>query len=1203
MLRTCSISLLAIATSLAVESTAFLTASVGSAATFTEILTVGEGGTVPGSEVMCGIPDGLGAYDNGDGTFTLLMTHELGNTVGKVRAHGNKGAFVSKLVINKTTLAVQSVADLNATATSINLWNGTGWTAGTTAYARLCSADLPEVTAFYNAASGKGSQNRIFMNGEESGAEGRAFAHVATGSDAGKSWQLPHLGRASFENQVACPKAQDKTIVIGLDDTTPGQLYVYVGDKRNSGNDVEKAGLVGGRLYGVRANATALEVEDEVASGALTTLGGIAKNGRASFALVDLGDAANQTGAQLQAHSTANGVTEFLRPEDGAWDPANPADFYFVTTHQYDQSKDGSGVTTAATRLYRLRFADISDPAAGGTLTLLLDGDETSTQMLDNLCVDSYGRVIMQEDPGNNAHSARIWSYEIGSGTLTEIAKHKDTIFGDYAAGAATGTVMAGFTKDEESSGIIDASAILGAGKYLLVTQAHTSTKYTDGTAIANIADVVEGGQLQLMTLAATADASAPTLRNWGFGARRGTTTRITSDALRAQDDRAAAASITYTVTTAPTKGTLKKSGAAATSFTQADIDAGLVTYAHASGSGDAFDRFTFSVSDGTNALTGQVLNISVGEGLRVQKVGSYAIPSGYDANGGVAEIVAHDPASQRLFVVNGKSNTIDVLKLSADGKASLVSSLNPSTTVATATNVTSVAVKNGILAAAVGNIDSQAPGYVFFFNAASGAYLAHRDFATDLSQAGGVRGALPDMVTFTPDGSKVLLAIEGEPKTDYTVDPHGGVVVVDISRGVAGSVATWCGFADFEASLAALRASGVRIFNDKATGAPTASVQADMEPEYIAVSADGTTAWVTCQENNAIAVVNLAIPSVTSIVPLGSKNWAESGVTLDASDEDGGTDTNSGSTSVKLINAPVRGLYMPDAIASYASGGNNWLLTANEGDARAYTALNEEVRLRSATRDAAWDTANPGASFDSNLGRLNLTKYSGDTDGDGDLDVMYTYGARSFSVWTSAGTLAWDSGNGLESFFSTYFASSYNSNHNGSSNGFDTRSDDKGPEPEGLTTLAVGSKTYAAIGLERMGGFFLYDVSTPNAPSQTAYYTGRLFTGAPDSGNAGDLGPEGMLAITAANSPTGRPLIVVGNEVSGTVAIHEVVAASDDTDSGSTVGTIGGGSGGGSGSSAPAASGDGSGCGAGSSIAGLLIGLMGLIGLRRRRV
>lgn len=1203
MIRCTSLTLLALAAT-AAETVSYVEPSAGSAATFVPVISTGESGAA--GEAMCGIPDGLGLFDNGDGTFTLLMNHELAANVGRTRAHGSIGAFVSKLVINKTTRAVQSIADLNQGTTSINLWNGTGWTAGTTAYGRLCSADLPAVTAYFNAATGKGTQNRIFMNGEEVGAEGRAFAHVVTGGDAGKSWQLPHLGRASWENLLACPKAQDATIVIGLDDASPGQLYVYVGSKRSSGTDIEKAGLVGGNLYGVRANATATELEDENgASAGKPTIGGIAKGVAASFSLVALGDVSALSGAQLQTISSARGVTEFLRPEDGAWDPNNPADFYFVTTHRYDQTKDGSGAQTAATRLWRLRFSDIADPAAGGTLTVLLDGSETSTQMLDNLCVDGYGRVILQEDPGGNAHAARIWAYEIGSGTLTEIGKHRDELFGDYAAGAASGTVASGFTNDEESSGIIDASAVLGAGSYLLVTQAHGATKYSDGTDIATagnpLTTLIEGGQLQLMTLAATADTSAPTLRNWAFGARRGTTTRLTAASLRAQDDRAAAAAVTYTITTAPTKGAVKLNGVAATSFTQADIDAGKVTYTHTSGSDDAFDRFTFSVSDGTNALAGQVLNISIGEGLRIQKVGGYAIPSGYNANGGVAEIVAHDAASQRLFVVNGQTNTIDVLALGSSAQASLVASLAPSAVVGTATNVTSVAVKHGILAAAVGNTDAQAPGYVFFYTAATGAYLGHADLASELSQSGGVRGALPDMVTFTPDGSRVLVAIEGEPKDDYSVDPHGGVVVIDLSAGVASATATWCGFADF--SAATLRGAGVRIFNDKATGAPAASVEADMEPEYIAVSADGTTAYVTCQENNALAIVNLAVPAITAVVPFGSKNWIQAGTTLDASDEDGGTNTNSGTPTVKLANAAVRGLYMPDGIAAVAASGATWLLTANEGDARAYSALNEEVRLRSATRDAAWDAANPNVSFDSNLGRLNLTRYSGDTDGDGDLDVMYAYGARSFSVWSSAGALAWDSGNAMESFFASYFASDFNSNHNGSSNGFDSRSDDKGPEPEGVTAIAVGGRTYAAIGLERMGGFFLYDVTTPASPAMAAYYTGRHFTAAPSSGGAGDLGPEGILAIAAADSPTGRPLLVLGNEVSGTVAIHEVVAAADDADSGTTVGGTGGGTGGSSGSVGTAADddSDGSGCGAGSAMGLLLAGLLAVIGLRRR--
>lgn len=845
MLRTCSLTLFAIAAGLAgeAENAPYLTPVAGGI-TFTEIMSVGEMGTA--GERMCGLADGLGAYDNGDGTFTVLMNHELQATGGKVRAHGNKGGFVSKWIIDKSNPEnVISISDFNPNNTSIHLWNGSRFTAGTTAYARLCSADLPPIAAFLNPATGRGTVNRIFLNGEEAGAEGRAFAHVATGTDAGKSWELPWMGKCSWENLLACPKAQDTTVVIGTDDSTPGQVYVYVGTKRSTGNDVERAGLTGGKLYGIRANADAVEERDattpEVAP---YTSMGLAKNGSTSFALVEITDPAGKTGAQIQTTSVSLGITEFLRPEDGAWDPANPSDFYFVTTDRFDTDKNGgSGAASAkaASRLFRLRFTDVADPAAGGTITMLLDGAEANHQMLDNLCVDAYGRVIMQEDPGNQAHAARVWAYTIATGVLTELATHDTTLFGQRVGGVTT-AAQAGFTSDEESSGVIDVSGILGAGTYLMVVQAHGSTKYSDGTDIstlAPIADVIEGGQLLLMT-----DAAPPTpvgslqLRNWGFGALRAGTTVLGRSALWASDGRGGG--VTYTVSTAPLVGTLRLNGVALVAtdtFTQANIDAGLVTYQHVVGGNDAFARLVFSVTDGTTTLNGQELNVSVGTGVRVQKVGEYKVPAGFDADGGVAEIVTHDPASRRLFLVDGSTESVNVLGLSGlqTASPSLLTSLTPSSVVAAATTVNSVACKNGLLAVAVANTVKTSPGFVFFYNAATGAYVSHIDFSTALSQVGGIRGALPDMVTFTPDGLKVLVAIEAEPSDDvgYT-DPDGGLVVVDVSAaGVPGATATFIGFSD--ANTATYRTAGVRIFNDEAGTAPTASAAKDMEPEYIA--------------------------------------------------------------------------------------------------------------------------------------------------------------------------------------------------------------------------------------------------------------------------------------------------------------------------------------------------------------------------------
>ncbi|PBQ34167.1 hypothetical protein CNR22_21140 [Sphingobacteriaceae bacterium] len=421
-----------------------------------------------GGYTMCGTPDGLGAYDNNDGTFTLLMNHEFGSTAGVARAHGQPGAFISKWVINKSTLAVVSGADLMQ---NINLWTGTTYTtynaANTStlaAFGRFCSADLPAVSAYYNAASGKGTQERIFMNGEESGTEGRALAHIATGPNAGNTYELPHLGKASFENQVACPYSSDKTIVVGLDDATPGQVYVYIGTKSSTGNEITKAGLVGGKLYGVAV----LGLLNEVSTGF--------PNAGTTFNLIDLGNVSNQTGATLNTNSNNVGVTNFLRPEDGAWDPSNPRDFYFATTNAF----------ASPSRVWRLRFTDINNPELGGTITTVLDGTE-GQKMLDNITIDHYGNMMLVEDVGNNAHNGKVWNYKLATDNFSLFAQHDTTRF--MTGGANFLTI------DEEASGILDAQDVLGAGMFLIVDQAH----YAQPGAL------VEGGQLMTLYNSAAA--------------------------------------------------------------------------------------------------------------------------------------------------------------------------------------------------------------------------------------------------------------------------------------------------------------------------------------------------------------------------------------------------------------------------------------------------------------------------------------------------------------------------------------------------------------------------------------------------------------------------------------------------------------------------------------------------------------------------
>lgn len=425
------------------------------------------------------------------------------------------------------------------------------------------------------------------------------------------------------------------------------------------------------------------------------------------------------------------------------------------------------------------------------------------------------------------------------------------------------------------------------------------------------------------------------------------------------------------------------------------------------------------------------------------------------------------------------------------------------------------------------------------------------------------MRGALPDMVTFTPDGSKVLLAIEGEPADNYADDPEGGVIVVAVTDGVPASTATWIGFPDD--LTAAYRAAGVRIHNDKAVGSPPASAARDMEPEYITVSPDGSKAFVACQENNAIAVIDLATLTLQAVLPLGTKDHSVVANSIDISDEDAGTDTNSGTPAIKFITGQLRGMYMPDGIAAFAHDGQTYLVSANEGDGRDYAALNDEPRLRDAVGanllEASW-AADP-RRFDSNWGRLRISRYDGDTDNNGRIDTPHAFGARSFSLWRADGTLAWDSGDQFERFFATYLPAFFNASN--SNNAFDSRSPAKGPEPEGAVVGSIGGRRYAFIGLERMGGVMMYDITDPQHPQFASYFTGRLFHQTPGPNSGGDLGPEGLLFIAAEHSPTGRPLLVVGNEVSGTVAIHEIVprpfpaasiAADQPSASGATVPT-----------------------------------------------
>lgn len=478
----------------------------------------------------------------------------------------------------------------------------------------------------------------------------------------------------------------------------------------------------------------------------------------------------------------------------------------------------------------------------------------------------------------------------------------------------------------------------------------------------------------------------------------------------------------------------------------------------------------------------------AAGEVKDLRKIGGYDSGLGE----GAAEISAYDAASRRLFVVNSVQASIDILSLANPAAPQKVGALDVTPWGAVAN---SVDVFAGLVAVAVQAEPKTDPGKVVFFSA-QGTFLRAIEV-----------GALPDMLTFSPDGKSVLVANEGEPSDDYTVDPEGSVSLIDLAPGLEAATTFSFRFTDF--NLGGPRAAelppGIRIYG------PGASVAQDIEPEYVAVAADGRKAWVTLQENNAIAMLDLAGRRIEGIAALGFKNHQLLANALDPSDRDGGA---------RLANWPVFGMYLPDAVAAYQVGGETLLVTANEGDARAWDGYSEEERVGGLTLDPQAFPQAAELQEDAALARLRTTSALGDTDGDGDFDRIYAFGGRSISIWRGdLGSLVADSGNSLER--ATLDAGNF----------IDSRSDDKGPEPEGLALAEIEGHKYAFVGLERAGGVAVFDIGNPTSP--------RLVLYRPSA--AEDESPEGIEFIPAASSPTGKPLVVVAHEVSGTVAILEV--------------------------------------------------------------
>ena len=484
----------------------------------TAIMTVGDrvGGLANGY-MFAGIPDGLGAYDNGDGTMTVLANHEIGATqatppvlLGTARAHGAAGGFVSKWVINTSTWQVVSGGDFVTSPTNQMMWDTTAnagagnWVARTAsnpyAYLRPCSADLPKLSAFWDASTSTGYEGLIFLNGEETGAEGKGLAWIVTGTEAGKVYELPHHGKYSWENALArsnyglspSPTNLLQTVVVGTDDTTPGEVYVYIGTKNNTGNAVQKAGLANGITYGIKASSMSGGY-----TGAITLENASGINGTFSLEPIFATTLANKTGAQFQTESTRLGVTQFARPEDAHW--VDTDTLIFATTGASGSAMAGATVTS---KIYQLDF-NSSDAAGilttGGNISVVVDSngitglDGQKARSFDNLTIGDDGMLYIQEDPGSNAYVAKHW---IVNPTLANQALREQSavqIFESDRTRFTTGAVSFQ-TIDEEHSGIIDitdivADGIVGSQWFLVATQNHAAATG------ANAATLVEGGQ------------------------------------------------------------------------------------------------------------------------------------------------------------------------------------------------------------------------------------------------------------------------------------------------------------------------------------------------------------------------------------------------------------------------------------------------------------------------------------------------------------------------------------------------------------------------------------------------------------------------------------------------------------------------------------------------------------------------------------
>ncbi len=528
--------------------------------------------------------------------------------------------------------------------------------------------------------------------------------------------------------------------------------------------------------------------------------------------------------------------------------------------------------------------------------------------------------------------------------------------------------------------------------------------------------------------------------------------------------------------------------------------------------------------------------------GSELKFVGRYVTGAGL----GGAEISAVDAASKRLFITNGAKNTIDIVDISNLKKPKLIKAV--SFTASGATGIQSVAAKNGVVLVAAQMASKTAPGRIFVMDINGKLRPGLADGITV--------GALPDSVTISPNGKYAIVANEGEP-VNYcltngalpeTTDPLGSISIINLSSKTP--TATTLDFKSYTERKNAITYSGGRIFG------PNASLAQDIEPEYAAFSADSKFAYVTLQENNAIATVDVATGAIINIVGLGVKNHNVYNNALDSSDRD---------NVINIEKRNIQGMYLPDAIGTVDAGGNTYMVTANEGDAREYACLlggTDATKLEAEDprfADVADTTVDATFKGSAVAGRMKVTQFSpANVTGTKVTSATkvanaFSFGTRSFTVWKSntldgvfGADLVFDSGDAIERIIAQerprWFNADWNTT-NGFINSFESRSASKGPEPEGLAIGKAYGRTWMVLALERDNGLMLYDMTDPVKPMFRQYINLSIPGGDIILGTAGDVSPEGVLFLEAAQSPTGKPMVVVSYELSGSVAFFEVTA------------------------------------------------------------